>query len=289
VGAPHLLLVDDSEAILAYERAVLSGSYTLSAVTNGRDALQKARALKPDGLLLDLSMPEMSGDEVLEQMRGDPELRDIPVIIVSSERDRAEACLSKGAAGYVAKPIRADELKEVLARVLVSSQKKRLEGAWSVLPIEVGPASLALPLSCVRMVVLQPATERLHTGPAYLREVVNVHGRPICVLDLAAPLRVEHSLPMRERKLVVIESGDLALALGVDRVHDPAEYPPEAVTVREKLVGSESKLVAIALAAVIRAQGGLLAVIEPAAFFSRRVVRDLRHVLQVSQAGGAAE
>jgi CheY-like chemotaxis protein len=283
VAAPHLLLVDDSEAILAYERAVLSGLYTLTAVTNGRDALQKLITLKPDGVLLDLSMPEMSGDEVLEKMRADPELEAIPVIIVSSEKDRAEACMAKGAAAYVPKPIRADELKDVLNRVLASHRKRQQEGDWSVLPIEVGPASMALPLSCVRSVILQPAMERLHTGPAYLRDVVNLHGQPICVLDLGPPLRVQHAVSLLERKLVVIEHGELALALGVDRVHDPCDYAQEAVTVRERLVGPESKLLATGLAAVIRTPSGMIAVIEPAAFFSRRVVRDLRHILQASQ------
>lgn len=280
MSAPHLLLVDDSEAILAYERAVLSGLYTLSSATHGKDALRAISTARPDCVLLDLSMPEMTGDEVLDRMRADPTMQDIPVIIVSSEAERAAACLAKGASFYVAKPIRAQELKDAVAAVLAHSRQRRSDGAWSVLPVEVGPATLALPLSCVNRVCLQPATETLPTGPSYLREIINLHGQPVCVLDLAGPLRVESSVPRVDRKLVVIEHDGLSLALGVDRVHDPVEYPADAVTVRERLAGKDPRLVASALAAVVRRPEGLLSVVDPAAFFSRRLVQSLRHLLE---------
>ena len=87
----HLLLVDDSEAVLAFEKAALAGHYQVSTAVDGRDALLKVAQLKPAAVLLDLSMPGMDGDEVLARMRADPQLARIPVIIVSSEKQRAEA------------------------------------------------------------------------------------------------------------------------------------------------------------------------------------------------------
>src|SRR4051812_49619253 len=83
VSLPHLLLVDDSESVLAFEKAALAGHYVVSTAVNGREALTKVAQLRPAAVLLDLSMPEMDGDEVLAQMQQDPQLAGIPVIIVS--------------------------------------------------------------------------------------------------------------------------------------------------------------------------------------------------------------
>ncbi|HYV67858.1 MAG TPA: response regulator, partial [Myxococcales bacterium] len=73
MSLPHLLLVDDSESVLAFEKAALAGHYLFSTALNGREALTKVAQLKPAAVLLDLSMPEMDGDEVLAQMQRDPQ------------------------------------------------------------------------------------------------------------------------------------------------------------------------------------------------------------------------
>ncbi|HYZ90574.1 MAG TPA: response regulator, partial [Myxococcales bacterium] len=119
----HLLLVDDSEAVLAFEKAALSGHYQVSTAANGREALVKLLELKPAAVLLDLSMPEMDGDEVLARMRADPQLTRIPVIIVSSEKQRAEACLRAGARAFLAKPVRAQDLLPLVDRVLAECRR----------------------------------------------------------------------------------------------------------------------------------------------------------------------
>jgi CheY-like chemotaxis protein len=124
VSLSHLLLVDDSEAVLAFEKAALSGYYQVSTAVNGRDALLKISQLKPAAVLLDLSMPEMNGDEVLARMRSDPQLSRIPVIIVSSEKDRAEACLAAGARAFLPKPIRAQDLLPLVERVLEERNRR---------------------------------------------------------------------------------------------------------------------------------------------------------------------
>src|SRR5690349_4170322 len=105
MSLPHLLLVDDSDAIIAFERAALSGHYILSSATNGREALEKASQLLPDAILLDLSMPVMGGDEVLRHLKASSALKSIPVIIISSEKIRAEQCLAAGAEAFLEKPL----------------------------------------------------------------------------------------------------------------------------------------------------------------------------------------
>ena len=224
MSLPSLLLVDDSDAILALERAILSGHYTIHTASNGREALEKVGRLRPAAVLLDLSMPEMDGDEVLQRMKADPATADIPVIIISSEKSRAEACLGLGAETFLAKPFRADELLETVGEAMTSARQRARTGSLLVLRVTVGELEFAIPLDAVREVLLHPATRPLPTGPAYLREYVEVRGAALCVLDVARRLGVEHKLTRVERMLVVIEAEGVSLALAVDTVKDPEEY-----------------------------------------------------------------
>src|SRR5262245_26059049 len=107
MSRPTLLLVDDSEAVLAFEMAALSAHYTLRTAHDGRQALDALAELRPAAILLDLSMPVMNGEEVLEALQRDPALCDIPVLVVSAEAVRGEECLRKGASAFLAKPFRA--------------------------------------------------------------------------------------------------------------------------------------------------------------------------------------
>ena len=142
MSLPHLLLVDDSEAVLAFEKAALAGHYLVSTAVNGRDALLKVAQLRPAAVLLDLSMPEMDGDEVLARMRQDPQLAQIPVIIVSSEKQRAEACLSAGARAFLGKPIRAQDLLPLVGQVLEEARREQRAGNLAVLFVIAGGVEL---------------------------------------------------------------------------------------------------------------------------------------------------
>jgi len=157
VSLPHLLLVDDSEAVLAFERAALSGHYVVTTAANGREALAKVAAVRPAAMLLDLSMPEMDGDEVLAQMQRDADLRRIPVIIVSTEKQRAEACVKNGARAYLPKPIRAQDLLPLVGRVLEDELRATQQGSLSVLFVSTADVELGLPLDAVVSVLHQAA------------------------------------------------------------------------------------------------------------------------------------
>jgi CheY-like chemotaxis protein len=110
LALPRVLLIDDSETVIAYERAALSGHYAVSAASDGVTGLAAIRSQLPDVVVLDLSMPRMDGEAVLEAMIADPQLRHIPVIIVSSEEERARACLRAGAVAFLHKPMSASDL-----------------------------------------------------------------------------------------------------------------------------------------------------------------------------------
>jgi len=103
----RLLCADDAETILQFERAILSDSYDLIFARNGKEALEAAQQHQPDGILLDHSMPFMTGAEVLKALRSVNTTRTIPVIIVSSETDRGiiDSWWTNGCQAVVAKPI----------------------------------------------------------------------------------------------------------------------------------------------------------------------------------------
>ena len=92
---------------------------------NGRVALAELRARPFDLVLLDLQMPEMDGMAVLEQMKADMSLRDVPVIMVSAvdDFDTVLRCIKLGAEDYVPKPFNAELLR---ARVEAALDRKRL-------------------------------------------------------------------------------------------------------------------------------------------------------------------
>ena len=275
MSLPSLLLVDDSEAVLAFERAALSGHYQIATASNGREALEQLPRLMPAAVLLDLSMPEMDGDEVLQRMQQDPQLQRIPVIVISSETKRAERGLEIGARAFLPKPLRAQDLLPLLERVLAQARADRRVGELAVLFVCAGPIELGLPLDAVSTVLHQTATQPLPLGPAWLREMIELHGAPVAVLDLPRRLGVEHARPLVERKLVVVDWAGARLALCVDEVRDPEEISPGDLTPREQLGGSQHGALQEALLGVVKTPRGLLPVVDPRALLSPELLRKI--------------
>ena len=121
-----ILVVDDQEANRALlARRLRKQGYTVSLAENGRHALERLRARKFDLVLLDILMPEMDGVEVLRQVKADPELAHIPVLMLSAldELDAVVHCISLGAEDYLPKPFPAPILN---ARVQASLANKRM-------------------------------------------------------------------------------------------------------------------------------------------------------------------
>lgn len=109
-----ILIVDDEPAGRnVIESVLFNQGYTLEFAVNGRDALKKAKALKPDLVLLDLMMPEMDGMQVCQRLRSDRELAEVPVVMVTALDDRnlRIACLDAGADDFITKPFDRAELR----------------------------------------------------------------------------------------------------------------------------------------------------------------------------------
>ena len=119
-----VLVVDDSAIVRSVVRKVLAlTGIDIGQVHEAGDGQEALRVLRraPVGLVLaDVNMPRMSGVELLAEMRRDPALLKIPVVIVSSDRTepRIEELHRTGARAYVTKPFRPEQLGEVLSDVL---------------------------------------------------------------------------------------------------------------------------------------------------------------------------
>ena len=105
---PGILLVDDDVVTIHALSKALHGMGSLHFAKGGHEALRVARSEAIDLILLDAEMPLMSGFQVCEALKADPELAHIPVIFVTShaEQDIEQAGMAMGAADFIAKPIR---------------------------------------------------------------------------------------------------------------------------------------------------------------------------------------
>jgi CheY-like chemotaxis protein len=122
----HILVVDDdylNRMTLAH--GVEQQGHTVALAENGRQALEMLQVESFDLVLLDIIMPKMDGYQVLERMKDDSALRNIPVVVISAidEMDSAAKCISMGAEDYLAKPFNPVLLE---ARIGACLEKKRL-------------------------------------------------------------------------------------------------------------------------------------------------------------------
>src|SRR6185312_15567536 len=125
-GSARLLVVDDNKVNrLLLTRSLEQQGHSVATAENGRIALETLRRESFDLVLLDMEMPEMNGFQVLEQLKGDLQLRDVPVIVTSSLEgiDNVVRCIELGAEDYLPKPVNPVLLK---ARIGASLEKKRL-------------------------------------------------------------------------------------------------------------------------------------------------------------------
>jgi DNA-binding response OmpR family regulator len=116
-----ILLVDDSSTILMMEKFILRNDpYILITASNGEEAVRKAALEKPDLILLDVVMPRMSGFEACRLIRDNAELRQTPIIMVTTrgEAENVETGWVAGCTDYVTKPINAVELLAKVRSIL---------------------------------------------------------------------------------------------------------------------------------------------------------------------------
>jgi CheY-like chemotaxis protein len=110
----RVLYIDDSPVNTVLVERVLRSrpGIVFGSAPDGRTGLESATRHRPDLVLLDLTLPDISGEQVLARLRADPATRAVPVIVVSAETDPVvrRRVLAQGARWWLAKPYEIEEL-----------------------------------------------------------------------------------------------------------------------------------------------------------------------------------
>jgi len=117
----RILVVDDEPDLVSTIEGRLQWCHCqVFTASNGKEGLREALKEKPDLILLDISMPVMNGPEMLEQLKKDPNLKDIPVIMCTAlcDADDIARVSVYGVTDYVTKPFDFTELMEKITNIL---------------------------------------------------------------------------------------------------------------------------------------------------------------------------
>lgn len=125
-GLPQVLVAEDNAEMRRFISEVLGAHYRVVAVADGAAALAHALADPPDLVVMDLMMPKLGGDRVVEAMRSRPALANVPVLVLSAKADDALRLelLSERVQDYLTKPFSARELR-IRVRNLVMMKRTR--------------------------------------------------------------------------------------------------------------------------------------------------------------------
>lgn len=125
-----ILVVDDEKANLVFLTRVLGEKYAIYTAKDGASGIRKAAELVPDLIMLDILMPDMSGYDVLNELKKQDATRDIPVIFITamSSDDEEEKALSYNAVDYINKPFKPNVVKlRVRNQIRIVNQVRTIE------------------------------------------------------------------------------------------------------------------------------------------------------------------
>lgn len=121
----RILIVDDeSDIVSTIQYRLKFYEFDVITASNGKEGLEKTANERPDLILLDINMPVMDGHEMLERLKNHPDLKDIPVIMLTAYSDKRDIVKAAefGIADYVTKPFDFTELMEKISTALEKKQ-----------------------------------------------------------------------------------------------------------------------------------------------------------------------
>ena len=129
---PTLLVVEDNHDMRDYIARHCVVDYDVVSVRDGVEALEHLRARRPSIVLADVMMPRMDGLTLVREIRADPGLRDLPVVLLSARAgvEASTTGLLEGADDYVVKPFQPEELRARLAANLVRARSRSRDASW---------------------------------------------------------------------------------------------------------------------------------------------------------------
>ncbi len=127
VATARILVIDDEPEITEIVETFLTeAGHTVAVVNSANEAVEKARAFKPQVILLDIMMPEMDGYDICQELKGDPQFRDVPIIFLTGKdrNDDMGRSFKSGGDMFIKKPFSCERLLEIVSIVLMSSGQK---------------------------------------------------------------------------------------------------------------------------------------------------------------------
>lgn len=121
-----ILIVEDNPVhTRLIEMALRAKNYTILKATDGEEALDVATRERPDLIIMDLNLPQMTGFEVTKKLRENPEFRHTPIIALTAYamREDRERVIESGCDMYMTKPINTRELPRVIAEMLSAGEE----------------------------------------------------------------------------------------------------------------------------------------------------------------------
>lgn len=118
--AKILIVDDDRETTNLLEKIVMMKGHQPASVNNSVKAVEQAHAIQPDIILMDILMPEINGIQLCKIFKAIPELKHIPIIIVSALNDAGSQrdTLNAGAADFLSKPVNPEALAEKILNLV---------------------------------------------------------------------------------------------------------------------------------------------------------------------------
>ncbi|MCH8467423.1 MAG: response regulator [Roseinatronobacter sp.] len=117
----EILVVEDEDNIaIALNYLLTREGYSQSRLATGAGAVEMIRTRKPDLVLLDVMLPEVSGYEICQSVRADPDCRDVRILMMTARGSAMERRkgLAMGADGFISKPFELKELREEVRKIL---------------------------------------------------------------------------------------------------------------------------------------------------------------------------
>ena len=220
-----VLIVDDEYIGRETLQSVLEGEgYELEMAENGFQAIEKAKKLLPDVILLDVMMPGMTGFEVCQRIRSDPQIAEIPIIILTALDDRESLlnALKAGADDFISKPFDRYELR---ARLLGITRLNRYQ--------KLLQERTKLREANIQLLNAYEATIEGLSNALDLRDrETEGHSRRVTELTV----RLAQALNMSEEEILPMRRGALLHDMGKIGIPDSILHKPDQLTDEEWII-----------------------------------------------------
>jgi PAS domain S-box-containing protein len=215
---PRILVVEDNRDMNKFIGECLSPYYEVISAFDGREGLEKAMKFKPSLVLSDIMMPNVSGDEMLSEMRQLPDLNKTPVLLLSAKADETlmVRLLDEGAQDFIVKPFAEKDLI-VRVRNLIVAEEARQEALRSLAREHKAREEAEMQKQLLHSLFMQsPTLIAVLRGPEFIVEMANP---PLCNLWGLNQSDVINR-PLAELRPTIRHQGFLAL---LNRVYQTGE------------------------------------------------------------------